>query len=270
LNASYTTGRRRIHGEYIQNTPVDNPLHRRFDQADRDRERTNFIATLTPLDQIVLSGTWSVGHDEYPNSAFGLQSDRSNVEAGDISWMPSPRFSVDGSLTHERFLTRLRSKYRATGQLDNPTYDWVANNRDDIRTVSGGFRATIIPDRLEAGGRIDASRARFVMATFNPLTPTGGTAAQNFAATASDLPVVTQKYQPMSLFATYLLHRDWGVTLRYETERWAQNDFRTFGLLPAEGNGIFLGNNLDDYNARFFVISVSYRPRLLRVARPAL
>jgi hypothetical protein len=63
---------------------------------------------------------------------------------------------------------------------------------------------------------------------------------------------------------------DWGVTARYETERWAQNDFRTAGLLPAEGNGVFLGNNLDNYNARFFTFSVSYRPHLLRIPRPAL
>ena len=270
LRAGYTTGRRGIRGEYIQNTPVDNPLHRRFDQADRDRERTNLIATLTPLAQVTMSGTWSVGHDEYPNSTFGLQSDRSNMLGGDLSWAPTWRFLVDGSLTHERFLTRLRSKYRATGQLDNPTYDWVGNNHDAIRTVSAGFRAVVLPGRLEAGGRVDASRARFRMATFNPLTPTGGTAAQNFAATASDLPEVTQKFQPMSLFATYLVTPEWGMTFRYGTERWAQNDFRTFGLVPAVGNGIFLGNNLDDYKARFFTVSVSYRPRVLRAARPAL
>jgi MtrB/PioB family decaheme-associated outer membrane protein len=270
LRSSYTTGRRRIHGEYIQNTTSDQPLHRRFDQADRDRERTNLLATVTPLDQLTMSANWTIGHDEYPNSTYGLQSDRSNMEEGDISWAVTERFSVDGSLTKETFLTRLRSQYRATGQLNNPTYDWVANNRDEIRTVSAGFRASLIPDRFEAGGRVEASRAKFRMATFNPLTPTGGTATQNFNATASDLPEVTQKFQPMTLFATYLLTPEWGVTLRYETERWAQNDFRTAGLVPAEGNGIFLGNNLDNYNARLLTVSVSYRPRLLRLARPAL
>ncbi len=270
LRTSYTTGRRRIHGEYIQNTTTDNPLHRRFDQADRDRERTNIIATLTPIDALTMSGTWAVGHDDYPHSAYGLQSDRSNVEGGDVSWSMSDRFSVDGSITHERFLTRLRSKYRATGQLNNPTYDWVSNNRDEIHTVSGGFHVSLIQDRLEGGGRIDASSAKFRMATFNPLPPAGGTAAQNFAATASDLPLVTQKYQPMSIFATFLVTPEWGLTARYQTERWAQNDFRTLGLLPAEGSGIFLGNNLDDYKAQWFTISVSYHPRLLRQTRPAL
>lgn len=270
LRASYTTGRRRIHGEYIQNTTSDQPLHRRFDQADRDRERSNLIATITPNDQTTLSGTWTVGHDEYPHSAYGLQSDRNNMLGADVSWSPWPRFSIDGSYTAERFLTRLRSQYRATGQLNNPTYDWVANNRDEIRTASGGFTAVIIPNRLEAGGRIDASKAKFRMATFNPLTPAGGTAAQNFAATASDLPLVTQTYQPMSAFATYYVNYDWSLTARFDGERWAQNDFRTLGLLPWEGNGVFLGNNLDNYNARYLSISVSYSPRLLRIPRPAL
>lgn len=270
LDASYTRAQRRIHGEYIQNTPDDLPLHRRFDQANRNRERTNLLATVTPLDQLALSGTWTVGHDEYPDSPYGLQSDRTNVEGGDISWTPAQRFSVNAGLTREVFHTRLSSKYRATGQLDNPTYDWIANNDDVVRTASAGFRATLIRDRLEVGGRVDWSSARFLMATYNPLTPTGGTAAQNFSATASDLPEVTQQYQPMSLFATLLVTPDWAMTLRYDTERWAQNDFRTLGLQPAEGNGIFLGNNLDDYRARYFTIVMTFRPSLLRVARPAL
>ncbi|MGZ3333244.1 MAG: MtrB/PioB family outer membrane beta-barrel protein [Gemmatimonadaceae bacterium] len=270
LRSSYTTGRRRIHGEYIQNTTDDQPLHRRFDQADRDRERTNLLATVTPFDQLTMSGSWTIGHDEYPHSAYGLQSDRNNMEEGDISWALTDRFSVDGSLTNERFLTRLRSQYRAGTQLNNPTYDWVANNHDEIRTVSAGFRAAFVPDRFEAGGRVDASRAKFRMATFNPLTPTGGTATQNFNATASDLPEVTQKFQPMMLFATYFVTPEWGTTFRYQTERWAQNDFRTLGLQPSTGGAIFLGNNLNDYNVRYITISVSYRPRLRRVARPAL
>ena len=270
LRGSYTTATRRIHGEYVQNTPADLPLHRRFDQANRDRERTNLQATVTPFAPMTLSASWSVGHDEYPDSPYGLQSDRSNMKGADVAWTPAGPFSLDGSYTVERFLTRLRSKYRTTGQLDNPTYDWVANNHDVVRTVTAGFRAMLIRDRLEAGGRMDLSRSKFLMATYNPLTPTGGTATQNFNATASDLPEVRQKLQPMTIFATYLLTSEWGMTLRYETERWSQNDFRTSGLRPAEGNGIFLGNNLDDYNAGWVTFSLSYRPQLLRLPRPAL
>lgn len=270
LRTSYTTGKRRIHGDYIQNTTTDQPLHRRFDQADRDRERTNFLATLTPIDQITVSGSWTVGHDEYPHSAYGLQSDRSNTEEGDISWSPMDRFSVDAGLTREAFLTRLESQYRATGQLNNPTYNWVANNRDEIRTITAGFRAVLIPDVFEAGARADASNAKFLMATFNPLTPTGGTATQNFAATASNLPLVKQRYHPISVYASYVLHPEWAMTVRYHVETWAQNDFRTQGLLPSEGGAIFLGNNYDNYSARWLTISVSYRPEILRIPRPAL
>ena len=270
LDASYTTGRRRIHGEYLQNTTSDLPLHRRFDQANRNRERSNLLATFIPRDQIVVSGSWSVGHDEYPDSPYGLQSDRTNIVGGDVSWSPIQRFSVAGSLTREVFHTRLQSKYRTTGQLDNPTYDWIANNNDVVRTAGGSVRVTVLPDRLEVGGRFDWSHARFLMATYNPLTPTGGTATQNFNATASDLPVVTQQYQPMSVFATYLVSSQWTMTVRFDNERWSQNDFRTLGLLPAEGNGIFLGNNLDDYRAAYFTLALTYRPTLLRIPRPAL
>jgi hypothetical protein len=217
-----------------------------------------------------MSANYAIGHDEYPNSAYGLQSDRNNTLGGDIMWSPAARVSVDASLTHEQFLTRLRSKYRVTGQMNNPTYDWVATNRDGIHTGTAGFRVTVLPGRLDAGGRLEFSTAKFRMATYNPITPAGGTATQNFAATAGDLPEVKQKYQPMSLFATYSIRPEWGMTVRYNAERWAQNDFRTLGLVPAEGGGIFLANNLDNYSARYITVSVSFRPGMLRISRPAL
>jgi len=270
LRTVYSKAHRRASDPYNQNTPDDLPEHRRFDQADRNRERTSMIALVTPWKGVSLSGNWGVGHDEYPASAYGTQSDHSTMLGGDASWAPSDRFSIDAGYSRETFLTRLRSRYRVTGQLTNLSYDWVADNRDRVATTSAGFEAVVIPDRLEAGGRIDASRARFVMATYNPTTPTGGTTTQNLAATASDLPVITQNLQPMSLFARYHLSADWAATLRVQTERYDQNDFRTLGLLPAEGNGIFLGNNFENYNVTYVILTVSFRPSLLKLTRPPI
>ncbi|HEV8217336.1 MAG TPA: MtrB/PioB family outer membrane beta-barrel protein [Gemmatimonadaceae bacterium] len=270
LRTVYTKAHRRASDPYNQNTPDDLPEHRRFDQADRDRERTSVIALFTPAKGVTLSSNWGVGHDEYPASAYGTQSDRSTMLGGDASWELSDRFSIDGGYSRETFVTRLRSRYRVTGQLANLSYDWVADNRDRVSTTTAGFDAVLVPDRIEVGGRVDVSHARFVMATYNPTTPTGGTSAQNIAATASDLPVVTQNLQPMSIFARYHMSSDWAATLRIQTERYDQNDFRTLGLLPAEGNGIFLGNNFENYNVTYVVLTFSFRPALLRGARPPI
>jgi MtrB/PioB family decaheme-associated outer membrane protein len=270
LRATYSKARRRAKDPYIQNSPADLPEHRRFDQADRDRERLNLLALLVPMDALSLSATYAIGRDAYPHSAYGTQRDHSTMVGGDVIWIAASRFSINAGYTRETFLTRLRSRYRVTGQLDNLTYDWVANTRDRVTTVNAGFTATLVPERLEAGGRYDLSRARFIMATYNPTTPTGGTAAQNLAATATDLPKVTQELQPIAFFLSYQHSPSWGITLRYQVERYDQNDFRTLDLLPAEGNGIFLGNDFPSYNAQFLTVSLTYRPRALGLGRSAL
>jgi len=270
MRTSYSRGFRRGSDPYIQNEPVDLPEHRRFDQADRDRERTVAKALVMPRDELSFSVNWEVGKDEYPHTLYGTQSDQTTLIGGDVSWAPGHRFSLDAGYGRETFLTRMRARYRTTGQLTNLSYDWVANNRDVVTTTNFGFTAVIVPDQWEAGGRLDIARARFVMATYNPTTPTGGTAAQIFAATASDLPEVTQTMQPMTLYVRYRYSDEWAATLRYQTERYDQNDFRTLGLRPAESTGIFLGNNFNNYDARFLTFTVSYRPALIRVGRSAM
>jgi hypothetical protein len=270
LRATFSKAWRRAQDPYIQNTPADLPEHRRFDQADRNRERLNLLALLVPVDALSLSASYTLGRDEYPNSQYGTQRDRSALVGGDVIWAASHRFSIDAGYTRETFLTRLRSRYRVTGQLDNLSFDWVANTRDRVTTANAGFTAIILPESLEAGGRLDFSNARFVMATYNPTTPAGGTAAQNLAATASDLPEITQKFRPVTLFLRYQYSANWAATLHYQTERYEQNDFRTLNLLPAEGNGIFLGNDFTNYNTQFMTFSLTYRPRALRFGRSAL
>jgi hypothetical protein len=183
LRSSYTTGRRRIRGEYIQNTTTDLPLHRRFDQADRDRQRSTLIATLTPLDQLSVSGTWTIGHDEYPNSAYGLQSDRNNMAGADVSWAVTDRFSVDGSLTNENFLTRLRSKYRVTGQLDLTTRvparrSWTARRSDPTKHARNPTPAGATETRY-ASARTTAAP-----------NPTGASSASMTRMPAAILPIV--------------------------------------------------------------------------------
>jgi hypothetical protein len=270
LRVSWGKGWRRTSDPYIQNTTSDAPTHRRFDQANRDRERTNFMVSAYPISAVMLSAAWSVGTDEYPDSPFGTQFDRAVSYSFDGSWSPVDRLSVWSGYTRETFATRFRSRYRTTGQLENPTYDWVANNVDAVNTLSAGFRASLVPDRWEVGGQWDRSASVYQMRTFNPLTPAGGTASQNFAATASDLPAIDYSFEPFSLFVTYQYSEAWATTLRYQGEIYDQKDFRTLGLLPYEGGGVFLANDYLKYNVRYLTVTFSYRPRLLKIGRSAL
>ncbi len=269
FRATYATARRRG-SDYTQQPAEDNQAFRRFDEADRDRTSTSLMATLMPLDEISLSGSWDVGHDEYVNSPFGLQSDRSAVASGDIVWMPDQAFTLGADLTREMYYNRLQSQYRSGDQPNNPTYIYVNNNQDVITTMGVNFTAEFVPDRLTGGGSFELSRAHVHIFNYNPTTPSGGTASRNTAALAYDFPMVTESLQPLSLYLQYRLSTDWSFTARYQNELYSQNDYETGTLKPSTGNFVFLGNNYQNYNAQFFTLTFTFRPGALRTLRPTL
>src|ERR1019366_5079047 len=167
---------------YNQMTTGENPNFRRFDEADRDRERTNFEAEFMPTDQLSFSLTWEVGHDGYPNSTYGVQSDKSVMAGGSGGGRPTSRFMLNVGYSREDYNDLLQQQYR-TGSVpataNNPSWVWLNNNTDHINNTYAGFTAVLVPGEWDAGGTISMSDATFLVANFNPVTPTGGTAAQN-------------------------------------------------------------------------------------------
>jgi MtrB/PioB family decaheme-associated outer membrane protein len=274
LRTTFSRGWRRGVGSYHQTTTNEIATFRRFDQADRNRERVDFLAQVTPTDQVTLSGRWQIGHDEYQNVAYGVQSDHSASVGGDVDWAPSSRLSIGGGYVRELFNNRQQNRYRSGGTpgplWDNTTWDWIGKNQDRSTTVSANVMAVLVPDQWEAGGNFEISKSRFAMLTYNPTQP-AGTTAQITAATAMNLPEVTQTLQPLSIYLSHRLRTDWSMTLRYRGELFRQNDFRTNTLAPAmNGTYIFLGNNLAGYDARLFMLSLTYRPGLIRLGRSTL
>ena len=58
-------------------------------------------------------------------------------------------------------------------------------------------------------------------------------------------------------------------------ELYTQNDYKTLGLNRATATSatnmyLFLANNYQNYDARYFTISFSYHPQLLRIGRSTI
>jgi MtrB/PioB family decaheme-associated outer membrane protein len=264
---SYLYGRRRAN-EYHQVDASENPDSRRFDEADRNRHSWNLMLTVSPIDQVSLTGTWQRGRDTFPSSPYGVQRDNSNAIGAELEVTPIPRLSLGVGYQREWYDNGFTSRYR-TGSTDatlnNATWNWVATNIDTSITTFVSVGATLVPNRLEFTGIWQLSRSTFQMQAFNPAIPTGGTAAQNTSATAMDFPTATQRIQPMTLDLRYRLSPDWWLTARYQSEHFDNYDFRTTALAPATGNFIFEGNNLLPYDADLFTILITFRPGALRL-----
>lgn len=276
FKASYKKGVKRG-GAYSTD---ENPDFRRFYLADRDREQINFLAQLMPSDSFTVGLTWQVGHDAFPNSIYGTQSDNNTMTGADVDWIASARLSFSAGYAKETYHNRINMQYRTgavgSATINNPTYRWVNRNVDGNTTVYASFNATLIPEKLSAGGSVSLADAHFTVFNANPTTPTGGTAAQNLSATAVDFPEVSQKTQPMTLFFRYRYAADWALTLQYQGETYNQNDYRSLppsytglgGDLPTSiGNFKFFGNNYRNYNANWMTMFITWKPSALPFTR---
>jgi MtrB/PioB family decaheme-associated outer membrane protein len=300
LRASYTSGSRRGNTPYTESA-TEITGFRRFDEADRDRTRLSVAGSVVPIDQLTIGLTIETGDDRFPNSQYGVQSDKSFTKGVDLDWSPAARFSASAGWMQEDVKDSANYRYRTgavgSATFDNASYRWMNTNKDKNVTLFANANATIVPERLDLVATWSVIDSHWQMFNANPTVPTGGTAAQNLAATAQDWPEVSQRLEPMSIGLRYRYSSDWAMTLRYQMERYAQTDFRTIApvftttglngdpLLPVgfssgdlpgtigqvagsnTGQYHFLGNNFHPYTANWFTLLISYHPALIPFAK---
>ena len=298
LHASYLSGRRRGDSQYIESS-TELISFRRFDLADRDRRRTNLMMSITPITPVTVELTFQTGDDKFPTSLYGTQSDKNAMGGVDVGWTPAGPVTLSLGYTHEDAKNVLNSRFRtgAAGSVtfDNSTYKWTNTNVDHNETAYLYLTATLVPDRLDLVANASLANGSYTVENFNPVSPAGGTATNVLNATAEDWPMIWTKRVPVELDLRYRYTSDWGMTLRFQYERYRQADFRTSapvftsntlasgtpitsfaGDLPGSIGAItgtntgqyhFLQNNAYPYNAAWITLLVSYSPSLLRYTR---
>ena len=243
---------------YLQASEEQLALLRKYDMADRDRDRVEVLADLIPMDNLVLTATFNWTKDNYRNSQFGLQDGKSWAAGADASWKPVDWLRVYAGYVHEEWDNNSRLKYRAGAELNNPTFDWVSEVKDRYDTVRAGFDADLIPKKLDGGVNWNYSIGHTNMDAFNPVTPVGAGSA---SAVAADFPGIRNSLSIINVFLRYWISEHFSARVNYAFERFTQSDFRSDGLEPfntVTTANIFLGNNLLDYTAHYFTLSVGY------------
>jgi MtrB/PioB family decaheme-associated outer membrane protein len=262
LHSTYLRSERRGNG-YEENAASQLPLIRKHDLADRDRERLDVAAHVSPWHTVSLGASHSFGNNDYNDSRYGRSSDRNRATGLTAAWQPVDRISLDASYMSETFRVRQQSRYRlAPALLDNESYDWVSNTDDDVVTAGAGITAALIPRRLDAGVSWDRIVSTSRTLATNPATPAGGTDAQNRSATATDFPETRYEFNPIRAFVRYRLNDNWLVNASYRQERFEHVDWRSDGLLPDTGSDLFMGNDLQNYRAALLSLSVRFMPRI--------
>lgn len=281
VRASYVPSFRRIENynsrAHAEHNVVEDPgsaaalagqsdLLRKFDEAERNRQKAELQLQITPLETLSITPTVAYRWDDYIRSSLGLQEETAWSAGIDLNWSPVERFSVFGGYMHESITQKQRSRSRAvdnaTGAvLDFADYDWLSINADTVDTAHAGFKAIFVPGKLDWKANGSFSTATGLIETRNPVGVASGTAAQQFSARAKRMPAFDDSLWRVETSLQYHISLAWTASLNYIFESFTKHDWRTDGLnpfLPAAGNSIWLGNDQKDYTAHIIGATLRY------------
>ena len=139
---------------------------RQFDISDRTRDRLSAIVQVTPLPVLGLSGSMSLGRENRPEAAFGLQDNDLRAFAVGLDYAPTDTAGATLTYGVERYATRQRSRQANPGvQFNDPARDWWTDMDERVHTLALQVDvAPLIARRatLTAGYDYVGSRATYV------------------------------------------------------------------------------------------------------------
>ena len=239
------------------------PLLRKFDEADRDRQKVEGQLQFTLGDSVALTPTASYHWDDYTDSTLGLQQETGWSAGIDLSWRPAERVSFAAGYMYENIFQKMRSRSRPViggVTADFVDFDWVTDLQDTVHTVYAGTKATLIPKVLDLRLDFNYSTALGRTDTRNPVSPASGAAADNTTATAKRFPAFEDTLVHLETALIYHFYKNWSARLGYTFEMFTKSDWRTATLDPFIGvSSIWLGNDLRDYTAHMMGIALSYQ-----------
>lgn len=248
---------------------------RKFDEADRARDMVMALAQITPLETLSLTASYTLVSDDYTSSPYGVTKGRNWNASVDAAYSPFPWLSLFGYYTREKFKTEQRSRFRPRTFVppiivfDFEDFDWVSKNVDVVDTFGVGLDATLLPKRLDLRVGYSLSVAEEDVDTFNPVTPTSGTPAQDEAATAGRFPSRLSWLHQLSASIRCHLTKHLSTKLGYRFERYLRRDFAIENIQPFMGDlplnstraalDVFLGADVPNYEAHIVEMTFRYR-----------
>ncbi|RMH18388.1 MAG: hypothetical protein D6696_13165, partial [Acidobacteria bacterium] len=250
------------------------PFLRKFDQASRDRDRLQLMASFYPTGDLVLGAQLIAGEDDYPESQFGVLDDEHAIYQLDLAWTASDRLSLFAAYGRERYDVSMRGRQwfpfgpsdpfrNETGFASNS--NWTAASTDNIDTWSAGLDATLIPDRLrfelawsraETDGELRfASPLGTPADDLNPFVPAPFTNVDDVI------------YYHLNPQLEYRLGEHLSLAVAYLREVYDVDDFNLdgFRLVPVTAGGAFngallMGTLFDDFELEIWNLKLKWRP----------
>ncbi len=220
--------------------PIDHPLMRKFNQADRDREQKLVEIDLTPIEALGVNLSYFRAKADYFNSEIGLQD--SNEE----SYSLNLNYSIGAKLNIYAFLTRDDIDANMINSTGIKAVPWNAMTRDRITTAGLGIsrrigkKSNIGVDFVSSDSRGDISvQTTSEEAPFEPLRTGLRNAKVHFDREVNE---------------------QWGYKLYIEYEKYNSRDW-AIDRLGVDGisSVLTMGEQSPRYKAWYARVQASYR-----------
>jgi len=227
------------------------PLLRKYTQADMVRDQAEFLAVLYPTDALSLSGSFTYGKDDFEESPFGLLEDTHYSASFDAAYSVTDRANLHAFYTYERYQYR----QNANGSVGLAVSEWFADSEDIVNTVGAGIDISLIPKRLDLSVSYSLSDVDGDIHFFTPAQDT------------SDFPIVDEtRLQILNAKLKCHVGKGLYVTVGYLYEKFDFDDFQNQGFtyVPTDTAGLYngaflMGTLTESYKANVGYVRISYR-----------
>ncbi len=222
-------------------TPTENPLMRKFNMANRNRDTAGLRADIAASERINIGLGFDSSEDKYKDSAIGLTGAKDFNLNGDLSLILSERTRLHFFANHQEI------KSQQAGSQTFSTPDWFADTKDKIDTFGLGVKHAAIPDKLDIGADYGVTRSRSEMNV-------------NTGASNPAFPQITAKLDSLKLYATYRMQKNMSLQAGYWYERYDTKDWMLDGVAPATiPNVLTLGLQAPQYHVNVVMLSLRYK-----------
>lgn len=225
-----------------QISPPENPLLRKYNMADRDRDLVGVRAAATPWETITIGLDYSQAKDDYKNSPIGLTSGKEYTVGLDLSAQ-----LTEGTSLHLYYSRQsIKSNQAGAQSFSNPP-DWTADNTDTVQTAGIGLKHALIPETMDIGADLTSSRLVGDIKVSTALNEPG------FPSIKSDL-------DSFKLWATYKVKTDLMIRASLWQERYSSQSWAIDGVSPSTiPNVLTLGETSPQYKVNVASVSLRYR-----------
>ncbi|MGB5080928.1 MAG: MtrB/PioB family decaheme-associated outer membrane protein [Burkholderiales bacterium] len=225
-----------------QISPPENPVLRKYNMADRERDLMGVRVATTPVESITVGLDYSLARDDYAKSPVGMTYGRQHSLGADLSAQVGEGTRVHLYYSREE----ITSRQAGAQSFTNPP-DWSAENVDTIQTAGIGVKHALIPDKVDIGA--DLTRSRSV-----------GDIRVSVTASDPSFPGIESDIDSLKLYATYKVRDDLTVRASLWRERYSSRNWAIDGVGASTiPNVLALGETSPDYRVSVASLSLRYR-----------